>query len=158
MSYVASLTCVLADHLGWHRARLKFIARFVCALLHQRTTNLWSLALALKAGVRPASNHRRIQRFGRRHIAMAGYDVDFVALGRLLLRLVPARPPYVVTIDRTEWNFGDTPVNVLVAAVACKGTAVLIARVALFLIVPLLLAKPASGPPPRKSRGDTTTR
>jgi hypothetical protein len=62
---------------------------------------------------------------------MADYNVDFVALGRLLLHLVPARPPYVVTIDCTEWNFGDTPVNVLVAAVACKGTAVPIAWVAL---------------------------
>ena len=112
MRYVASITSVLSDHLGWHRARLKFMARFTSALLRLTTSDLWKIALALKAGVHPQSNYRRIQRF------LAGYEVDFARLGRLLVHLVPQDPPYVVVIDRTEWHFGQTPVNVLTVGIA----------------------------------------
>jgi hypothetical protein len=115
MRYVASITNVLSDHLGWHRARLKFMARFTSALLRLRTTDLWKIALALKAGVRQKSNYRRIQRF------LAEYDVDFTALGRLLVHLLPQSPPYVVVIDRTEWHFGQTPVNVLAVGIGHDG-------------------------------------
>jgi hypothetical protein len=79
MPYVHALTRVLDRHLGWNRARLKFMARFILGALRLTTCNLHRLALALKDGVKPASSYRRIQRF------LAGYDVDFVALGRLLV-------------------------------------------------------------------------
>jgi hypothetical protein len=54
MRNVASITNLLSDNLGWHRARLKFIplkfmARFTLALLRLTTTDLWKIALALKA-------------------------------------------------------------------------------------------------------------
>jgi hypothetical protein len=115
MRYVHSITSVLSDHLGWHRARLKFMARFTSALLQLTTTNLWKIALALKAGVQLESNYRRIQRF------LSDYDMDFTMLARLLVRLVPERPPYVVALDRTEWHFGQTPVNVLTVGIAHRG-------------------------------------
>lgn len=121
MPYVASLTNVLSNHLGWHRARVKFIARFTTAVVKQATTDLWAIALALKADVQPASNHRRIQRF------LSGYDLDQAALGRLLLHLLPTEPPYTLTLDRTEWHLGQTPVNVLAVGVVFGRVAVPIA-------------------------------
>jgi hypothetical protein len=115
--YVRQLTDVLSQHLPWHRARLKFIARFTTALLQLTTTNLAKLALALKATVQPASNYRRIQRF------MADFPFDFEVFGRFLLGLLPQESGYIVIIDRTEWHFGSQPVNVLMIAVACQGIA-----------------------------------
>lgn len=50
MHYVQSITNVLTNHLGWHRARLKFIARFQAALLKLQTTNLSKIAVSLKGG------------------------------------------------------------------------------------------------------------
>lgn len=117
MQYVESMTSVLSDHLGWHLARLKFIARFTSALLKLTTTNLREIALALKAGVKEESNYRRIRRF------LSSYEVDFTTLGRLLVKLLPQRPPYAVVLDRTEWHFGQTPVNVLMVGIAHKGIA-----------------------------------
>ena len=122
MQYVESMTSVLSDHLGWHRARLKFMARFTTALLKLATTNLRELAVALKAGVKEESlaeisARRRIRRF------LSDYEVDFRALGRLLMRLLPQTPPYRVVLDRTEWHFGRTPVNVLMVGIAHKGMA-----------------------------------
>ena len=112
MWYVPSLTNVLSDHLGWHRARLKLMARFTAAVLKRRTADLWQIAVSLKAGVQHESNYRRIQRF------LSGYKVDFRMLGCLLIRLIPESPPYEVVVDRTEWEFGETPVNVLVVGIA----------------------------------------
>jgi hypothetical protein len=115
--YARQLTDVLAQHLPWHRARLKFMARFTTALLQLTTTNLAKLALALKATVKPTSNYRRIQRF------MANFAFDYDIFGRFLLGLLPQRSGYVVCIDRTEWHFGQHPVNVLMIAVAYRGIA-----------------------------------
>lgn len=112
MWYVPSLTNVLSDYLGWHRARLKLMARFTASMLKRRTADLWQIAVSLKAGVQHESSHRRIQRF------LSGYEVDFPMLGCLLMRLIPETPPYKVVVDRTEWEFGSTPVNVLVVGIA----------------------------------------
>lgn len=117
MLYAGRLTDVLARHLPWHQARLKFIARFTTALLQLTTTNLAKLALALKATVKPASNYRRIQRF------MANFPFDYEVFGRFLLRLLPQRSGHVVIIDRTEWHVGQAPVNVLMIGVAYQGIA-----------------------------------
>jgi uncharacterized protein (UPF0216 family) len=112
MPYVASITSVLSGHLGWHRARLKFMARFTMALLQRRSADLWQIALALKADVQLKSNYRRIQRF------LSEYEVDFTTLGRLLATLLPETAPHVVVLDRTEWHFGSSPVNVLTIGIA----------------------------------------
>jgi hypothetical protein len=93
------------------------MARFTAALLKLATTNLRELAIALKADVNEESNYRRIRRF------LSGYAVDFTMLGRLLVRLLPETPPYKVVLDRTEWHFGRTPVNVLMVGIAHKGVA-----------------------------------
>ena len=117
MHYVRSITGVLSDHLGWHRARLKFMARFTSALLKLTTSNLWEIAVVLKAGVKEESNYRRIRRF------LSDYEVGFAELGRLLTRLLPQNPPYKAVLDRTEWHFGSAPVNVLMVGIAHKGIA-----------------------------------
>lgn len=117
MTYVKPLSDVLAEHLPWHRARLNFIARFTMALLTLTTTNLAKLALALKASAKTASNYRRIQRF------MAAFAFDFEAFARLLLGLLPQQGGYLVVIDRTEWHFGQTPINVLMLGIAYNGIA-----------------------------------
>jgi len=96
---------------------MTFMARFVLCSLQLTTTNLRRIAVSLKAGVEERSNYRRIRRF------LADYEVDYGALSRLLVRLVPQEPPYVLVLDRTEWHFGSTPVNVLMIGIAHRGIA-----------------------------------
>lgn len=117
--YARKLTAVLSERLpsSWHRARLKFIARYVGSLLKLTTTNGKKLALALNPQVQSSSNYRRIQRF------MSGFAFDFLAFGRFLLRLLPQKSGFVVVMDRTEWHFGSKPVNVLMVGFAYKGIA-----------------------------------
>ena len=125
LPYVKQLTRVLSEELGWNRARLKLMARLMRALPIQTTTNLAELALVMKPQVETESTYRRLQRF------FAGFAVGYKALGQFLLGLVPTDPPYIAVVDRTEWHFGQTAVNVLMIGVAYNGIAFPIAWTAL---------------------------
>ena len=91
MPYVTALTNVLHQTLGWHRARMTFMARFVLCSLQLTTTNLRRIAVSLKAGVE-GSNYRRI---------LAHYKVEWRAVDRIRLRRAGAGPGVV----------GQTPVK-----------------------------------------------
>ena len=125
LPYVKQLESVLSEKLGWNRARLKLMARPTGALPIQTTTNLAQLAQVMKPQVETNSTYRRLQRF------FAGFAFGYEALGQFLLELVPTDPPYVVVIDRTEWHFGQTAVNVLTVGIAYNGIAFPVAWTAL---------------------------
>ena len=93
------------------------MARFTLALLMQSTVSFPKLALVLSRGAKPSSNERRIQRF------MSGYALDFSSFGHFLLQLVPQREDFVVSMDRTNWKFGRTDINILMIAICYKGIA-----------------------------------
>jgi hypothetical protein len=93
------------------------MARFILSALQLTTSNLRRIAVVLKAEVAEASNYRRIRRF------LKDYSVDYTAVSRLLYDLIPQDPPYVLVLDRTEWHFGSTPVNVLMIGIAHRGVA-----------------------------------
>ncbi|CAM3250661.1 IS4/IS5 family transposase [Salinibacter ruber] len=117
LPYVRQLTRVLSKRLGWNRARMKLMARLTGALPMKTTTNLAQLAHAGKPEVETDSTYRRLQRF------FAEFSFGYETLGRFLLDLVPTQPPYVAVLDRTEWHFGQTAVNVLMIGIAESGIA-----------------------------------
>jgi len=93
------------------------MARLTSALLKPWASNLWEIAAQEKVGVKEKSNYRRIRRF------LSDYEVEFTALGRLLTRLLPQKPPYKAVLDRTAGHFGSAPVNVLMVGIAHRGIA-----------------------------------
>jgi hypothetical protein len=105
----------LAPYTNFHKQRLRFVAAFLTALIRLSTVNLAHLALALSA--KPASNYRRIQRF------FAEAKLPQQATAALVLHLVPISDRFVISIDRTEWHFGKTPINILMASLVYQGTA-----------------------------------
>jgi Transposase DDE domain len=60
---------------------------------------------------------RRIQRF------MANYSLDIDLIAKLIFTLLPHDPPYTIAMDRTNWKFGQTNINILVLAIVYKGVA-----------------------------------
>ncbi|WP_259047562.1 transposase [Salinibacter ruber] len=96
---------------------MKLMSRLMRVLPMQTTTNLAQLASAGKPEVETDSTYRRLQRF------FAEFDFGYQQLGRFLLDLVPTEPPYVAVLDRTEWHFGQTAVNVLMIGIAEGGIA-----------------------------------
>ena len=83
----------------------------------QSTVSFPKLALVLSPRADPVPNERHIQRF------MNGYAFDLGSFGRFLLQLVPRREDFIVSMDRTNWKFGRTNINVLMIAICYKGIA-----------------------------------
>jgi hypothetical protein len=118
MTAQSLLERTLAENLTWNRARIKFLAAFLRALLQAKTVNLAHLAVIFGGGAQVASHYKRMQRFFRWFVP------DEAELARLILRLLKLEGPLVLTIDRTEWQLGRCWVNVLMLAVAHEGVAV----------------------------------
>ena len=115
---VRPLREALAQHLDWQNQRLTFLAQFLLALFQVRTVNLAELATALSPRAKTASNYKRLQRFLR------SFELDYVVIARLLVRLLPVgQGPWYLTLDRTNWKFGQTEINLLVLGIAHQGIA-----------------------------------
>jgi hypothetical protein len=54
----------------------------------------------------------------------AFFSVSQVELARLTLKLLKIEPPFVIAIDRTEWQLGKSWVNVLLLSVSYKRVAI----------------------------------
>ncbi len=89
----------LAANLSWNRARIKFLTRFLVALIRVRTVNLVEIAVCFEGRAAVSSNYKRIQRFFR------GFDFELSELARLLVSLMKLSPPFVLCLDRTEWEY-----------------------------------------------------
>lgn len=98
----------LRKHLTGHAAKLKLFAMLVLGILLHRTVNLSEVALAVPGEVKQASFYRRLQRF------FQTFAFPRVQFGRLLLGLLPTRDgSLVLAMDRTNWKFGRTHINLL---------------------------------------------
>ncbi len=100
-----------------NKARVKLISLFIIALNQVRTVNFEKLAIAFDHNAKKDSSLRRIQRF------IAGFDLQYDLIARLVFNLLPAKPPYRLSMDRTNWKFGSKNINILVLAITYKGIA-----------------------------------
>ena len=65
MNQVNLLRQTLKPLLGWHGARLSFLALFIIALLRVKTINLVELATGFRSHAKSESSYKRLQRFFR---------------------------------------------------------------------------------------------
>lgn len=110
-----TLTKIFGDSMNL--ARIKFFGLFICALCKVQTVCFEKLAVAFDSPAQVDSSLRRIQRF------MAEYLLDTKLIARFVFALLPHHPPYRLTMDRTNWKFGSSNINILVLAVVYQGVA-----------------------------------
>lgn len=96
------------------RHALKFIARFVSALLKTRTSNLVKVANSFETDAESSSVYRQIQRFLKNENE---FSVDY-------LKLLKVNGKLKILVDRTEWKFGATWINILTLSAAYKNAAI----------------------------------
>ena len=78
----------------------------------------------------PASNYRRLQRF------FQAIRIDPATLVRLLIRIACLHPPWHLALDRTDWRFGNTPINLLVLAIVTRRVRLPV----LFIVLPEMMS------------------
>jgi len=134
------LISVLTENLTgkMNLARIKFFGLFICALCKVQTICFEKLATAFETDASSASSLRRIQRFMAKYVL----DTDLIAL--LIFKILPHQSPYRLALDRTNWKFGETNINVLTLAIVYQGVA--------FPIMMLMLDKRGNSDTPERIR------
>jgi hypothetical protein len=102
---------------GMNLARIKFIEVLICALCKARSVNFSKLAVQIISEAQIESKVRQIQRF------FAEYALDTDLIAKLIFKMLPHKPPYRLTMDRTNWKFGQFNINVLTVAIVYKAVA-----------------------------------
>jgi hypothetical protein len=113
------LRVILKGHLGWGKCRLDCFIRMLLALVRLKRINLMLLTLAFVSQVNPKSRYRRLQRFFRK------VDFDYDVIARLILDMFGlSDQSYYLTLDRTNWKWAETNLNILTLGLVYQGTAI----------------------------------
>jgi hypothetical protein len=96
-------------------ARIKFFSLIIIALIKVQSVCFEKLCCAFDSEDNRKSSLRRIQRFFSEYC----FDSDLAA--KFIFQLLQHEPPYCLVLDRTNWKFGKTDINVLVLVIAYKG-------------------------------------
>lgn len=102
---------------NFNLARIKFICLFLNALCKVKTVNYDRLASGFETEADKSSAYRRIQRF------MADFDLPMEIIARLIFNLLPIEGKRILAIDRTNWKFGKSNINILMLGVCYKNVA-----------------------------------
>lgn len=117
MADIRLLERTLRENVTWNRARINFLARFLIAVIEVRTVNLSEVATVFVGRAKPASHYKRVQRFLR------FFELPYAQVARFVVRLLGVSAPWVLTLDRTDWYLGETPLNIMVIGIAYRGVA-----------------------------------
>lgn len=117
MADIRLLERTLRDNVAWNRARINFLAKFIIALIEVRSVNLAEIAQVFMGRAKRESHYKRAQRFLR------FFELPYAQVARFVVRLLGVSAPWVITLDRTDWYLGETPLNVLIIGIAYRGVA-----------------------------------
>lgn len=117
MHQVTRLQAALRPHLGWHGARLSFLAAFLIALLRVKTVNFAELATGFGGKAQTDSHCKRLHRFFRH------YKLNTAQFTQAIVALMNIPEPWVLSLDRTQWQFGACVFNILMLGVVHEGVA-----------------------------------
>lgn len=119
MEYISELRDSLNVHFNWNKARITCFVKMLLALFSTRTINLNKLACVFSSNAKPLSRYRRLQRF------FAEFRIDYDVIAGFIFKLFfVTGGQWYLTIDRTNWQWGKSDINILTLAIAFKGTAI----------------------------------
>jgi hypothetical protein len=107
----------IGPNLPWHKARIKFLARFLIAILQVRTVNLDEIATAFSGKAKKESNYKRLQRFFR------FFEIPYAQVASFVVELMGEPGPWMLSLDRTNWKFGAADLNILMLSIVYHGIA-----------------------------------
>ncbi len=116
---IDDLISSLRPHFNWHAARLYCFAATIIALFSVRTVNLREIAVAFISDALVDSRYRRLRRF------FAFFQIDLTVVARWIFRLyISDGTQAYITIDRTNWFWGKSKINILFVGIAYEGIAI----------------------------------
>ena len=115
MKHISEMETILSGFLNWHKTRTHCLVQIIQALFYVRTVNLTQIASAFQTNVKEASAYRRVCRF------FTEFSFDLSLIVSIVLRLFPLEGKFTLIMDRTNWKWGKSPINILVISIAYLG-------------------------------------
>jgi hypothetical protein len=107
----------LSLHFPFHQSRIKFLTYMIVAMSKLHTVCFERLAEGFESDALVTSRLRRIQRF------FASFMVDNDQVAKFLFALLPQQTGLRISIDRTNWQFGKTDINIFMLSICYEGMA-----------------------------------
>lgn len=98
-------------------ARVRLICLFISALCKVKSVNFTKLSSGFDTKSKASSNFRRIQRF------ISQVDLSMLLISKIIFSLLPQKSSLVLVMDRTNWKFGNSNINILMLGVSYKNIA-----------------------------------
>ena len=117
MRDIRSLEQTLAQNLPWHRTRIKLVAAFILALVTVKNVNLVEIACAFAGKAKQQSQYKKLQRIFR------FFELPYADLAACVVKLLGVPGPWHLTLDRTNWQFGQRDLNILLLGIVHQGIA-----------------------------------
>lgn len=120
MSFHQPILSFLSRHLPWNKARLKCFNDLIIGIIKHRTVNLTLLATCQQSSkAKPLNKYRKLQRF------FGQFNLPQQDVGRLTLsKLTKPKDGWELSMDRTNWKFGQSHINVLTIGVVINKVAI----------------------------------
>lgn len=117
MADIRCLERTLAENVTWNKARINFLAKFMIAVVQVKTVSLVQISSVMPGRAKQDSHYKRCQRFLR------FFNLPFAEVAALVIKLLGIPTPFLISIDRTDWYLGETPLNILMLSLVYKGVA-----------------------------------
>jgi hypothetical protein len=105
----------VAKHIGLSATRRETLSWLTLLIMQHGTISLWRLAAYVASVAQTASVQRRFYRF------FQFVRLDGAHSARVVVELLGlSGKPWVLAIDRTNWDFGKTTINILMICVLQK--------------------------------------
>ena len=118
MKHINELQEILHIFLHWHKSRVLCIAQILQALFPVRTINLTQIANAFQTKAKASSSYRRICRF------LTNFSFDLTLIIPIILHLFSIKGKYILIMDRTNWKWGKSSINILMLSFAYLGISI----------------------------------
>ena len=115
MKHISEMEVILSRFFNWHKTRLHCLVQIIQALFYVRTVNLTQIAAAFQTKAKEASAYRRVCRF------FTEFSFDLSLIVSIVLKLFTFQGKYTLIMDRTNWKWGKSPINILMISVAYLG-------------------------------------
>lgn len=114
-----ALSRAVSDHINLSETRRETLAWLALLVMQHGTICLWRLAAYVTTTATTDSVRRRFYRF------FQYVKLDGTVAARIVVDLLGmAGKPWVLAIDRTNWDFGKTTINILMISVMWNGMCV----------------------------------
>ncbi len=117
--FSAALSSAVAKHIPLSRTRRETLAWLALLVMQQGSICLWRLAAYVTTAAQTESVRRRFYRFFQ-YVKLDGAMAARVVVDLLGL----AGKPWVLAMDRTNWDFGKTTINILMISVIWNGVGI----------------------------------